>query len=124
MTPADWADQAAEAIRRLNHATLSSEDGYVHPSDVDATLANLQVLVQRLPQALVQMRVWLKAQAQAGRVGHDAIPMTFGREAAAVHAMASVMEAADELATAAAWLSSVNLPLTQARKETSHLTGF
>jgi hypothetical protein len=69
-TAVDCARVAAEAVRALNHATLSRH-GYEWPADVDATLGALELLADRLPQALRQAEVWLWAEHTAGRVGHD-----------------------------------------------------
>ena len=114
--PGDHAEAAAEAVRALNHATLRHGDpaGYEWPSDVDAVIGQLQLLAERLPQALQQAQGWLLDQLLAGRVGHD----TPGRKAGfAVGIAAGYL---DEAATATASLAHA---LGQARRESSHLTG-
>ena len=70
--PAQWADDAAEAIRSLNHATATThaDGGYGWPGDVDAVLGSLTLLAQRLPQACHQAAAWLTAAHAEGRVGH------------------------------------------------------
>lgn len=70
MTPAQHAHAAAEAVRSLNHATRWPY-GYENPTEVDAVLGELLVLVDRLPQALDQARRWLAGADSAGTVGHD-----------------------------------------------------
>jgi hypothetical protein len=114
--PRDQAEAAAEAIRALNHATLRFGDsaGYQWPSDVDAVIGQLQLLAERLPQALEQAREWLTEQLLAGRVGHD----TPGRKAA--FAAATVVGSLNEAETCAHALAGT---LAKARRESSHLTG-
>lgn len=70
MKPAGAAQAAAQAVRDLNHATVSGT-GYAYPSDVYEVLGALVLLAQRLPQALTQAGVWLDREHDAGRVGHD-----------------------------------------------------
>jgi hypothetical protein len=115
--PRDHAEVAAEAIRALNHATLRFGDlaGYVWPSDVDGVIAELQLLAERLPQALAQAREWLAEQLVAGRVGHD----TPGRKAA--FAAAAVVGQLNQAEICAAALAKT---LAQARRESTHLTGL
>ena len=114
--PHRLADAAAEAIRALNHATLRHGDptGYAWPCDVDAVIGELQLLAERLPQALEQAREWLADQLVAGRVGHD----TPGRKAA--FAAATVVGYLNEAEFCAKALAGV---LKKARNESSHLTG-
>jgi len=69
-SPTALANEAAEAIRSLNHATIF-DGGYEWPSDVDAVLVELEVLTRRIPQALDQASRWLARAQSAGRVGHD-----------------------------------------------------
>lgn len=61
------ADVAAEAVRALNHVTRAG-DGLVGPVDVYDTLAGLELLAARLPQALSQLQGFLAREQQAGRV--------------------------------------------------------
>lgn len=67
------ADEAAEAMRRLNYATLLADGapGLECPADVDRVLASLQIMHEREMQALGQIERWLHEQHQAGHVGHD-----------------------------------------------------
>src|SRR4051812_47572763 len=72
--PWDLAAEAAEAVRAINHITADAGEGYQHPVDVDATLAELSLLASRLPQALAQARTSLNGRHAAGTLGHDTYP--------------------------------------------------
>jgi hypothetical protein len=67
-TPAELTDQAAELVRALNHATLPGTGGLTYPGDAYSVLANLAVLVVRLPQALTQTQTFLARELAASRV--------------------------------------------------------
>ena len=109
------ADVAAEAVRALNHTTRAG-DGLAGPVDVYDTLAGLELLAARLPQALSQLQGFLSREQQAGRVrivdGEHA-----GDPAAAVAATAcrlehagcaagSLREALDQARELLAWVST------------------
>jgi hypothetical protein len=111
-TPAEHATAAAEAIRSLNHATL--DGGYRWPSDVYATIGELERAARMLPQALNQAAGWLERQHDAGRVGHDHPKASAG---------ISVEIAIGELGAAIAATSSLRRALTGAHEACSHLTG-
>ena len=68
LSPAGWADAAAEAFRALNHATLPGASGLSYPGDVYSLLAGLSLLAGWLPQALAQAETFLVAQLTAGRI--------------------------------------------------------
>jgi hypothetical protein len=68
LSPAGLADQAAELVRALNHATLPGAGGLTYPADAYSVLANLAVLAVRLPQALTQAETFLANELAAGRV--------------------------------------------------------
>jgi hypothetical protein len=70
-TPAQLADDAAEAIRSLNHATMSARDGWVYPGDAYSTVAGLAAMARMLPQALVQMGRFMDALEETGRLTSD-----------------------------------------------------
>ena len=57
------ADDAAEAIRAINHSTSTVQ----YPGDVYSTVANLKILAQRLPQTFEQLGSRL---TQLGHDGH------------------------------------------------------
>jgi hypothetical protein len=53
-TPAQLADQAAEAVRAINHLTRSPGDDWQYPGDVYSLVGNLTQMAMMLPQALEQ----------------------------------------------------------------------
>jgi hypothetical protein len=61
-------DVAAEAIRGLNHATQPCGEGLTGPGDVYDTVAGLELLASRLPQALTQLQRYLAHETAAGQV--------------------------------------------------------
>jgi hypothetical protein len=63
------AGQAAEAIRALNHATISTV-GY-RPNDVYDIVAELVVLTERLPQAFGQLARIVEHLNSKDQVGFD-----------------------------------------------------
>lgn len=70
-TPAQLADDAAEAVRALNHATLSTRDGWEFPADAYSVVGNLGTLVMRLPQALEQLTEFIDQLHADGHVRAD-----------------------------------------------------
>lgn len=112
MTPVQAAAVAAEAVRDLNRVTLSG--GYEWPGEVDAVLAELAVLGQRLPQAIGQGAGWLARQHTAGRVAHD----TPG-----VDVNGTVLDAVTTLRVAVEHADALTRALDQARQHTAHLRG-
>lgn len=70
-TPARLADDAAEAIRRLNHATLSARDGWRYPGDAYDTVACLARMAGGLGQALGQLEGFVGTLADGGRLTSD-----------------------------------------------------
>jgi hypothetical protein len=66
--PAGYADQAAEAVRALNHATMPGAGGLVFPADAYEVAGALGMLAARLPQALAQLSAFLQAETGAGRI--------------------------------------------------------
>ena len=72
-TASEAAQEAADAIKALNYATLPHEDypGLEFPSDVYDVIGSLKNAMQRMPQALEQCSLWLGEQNAAGKVGHD-----------------------------------------------------
>jgi hypothetical protein len=115
MRPVDHAEAAAEAIRALNHATLEvgRPDGYEWPADVDAVIAALTVLAQRLPQALTQAARWLERASAAGTIGHDADADPVAEAGTALVLLRFAAARADTLAR----------DLGGVREVTCHLTG-
>jgi acyl-CoA reductase-like NAD-dependent aldehyde dehydrogenase len=111
-SPCQLAEEAAEAIRALNHATTWGA-GYQRPADVDATVGGLLTLASRLSQALDQASSWLLAAERGETVRHDQ-----GDD------IAQVVDAARShlrnAGTYAGWLTE---SLGSVQKETSHLRG-
>ena len=118
MTPGGYALAAAEAIRGLNHATLAP-GGYVWPNDVDTVVAALELMVERLPQALAQAQIWLLAARDAGRVGQN--PETAGGPIDVAEAVAIAWNHLRHATTYANWTRQA---LHLAHAETCHLTGL
>jgi hypothetical protein len=65
-TAAQLADDAAEAIRSLNHATLSTRPGWEYPSDAYSVVGGLARQAAGLPQALDQIGALLETLARHG----------------------------------------------------------
>jgi hypothetical protein len=70
-TPAQLADDAAGAIRALNHATLSPRDGWEFPADAYSVVGNLHELAARLPQAIGQLHRFISGLEAAGHLSSD-----------------------------------------------------
>ncbi len=70
-TPAQLADDAAEAIRSANHATMSIRPGWEFPADAYSVVGNLLVMVQRLPQLLEQVEVFTQHLADGDHIRSD-----------------------------------------------------
>lgn len=74
-TPAQLADAAAEAVRALNHATLSRKAaGWEYPGDAYSAVAGLSALAMMLPQALGQLEGFVGALGDADRLQSDKGP--------------------------------------------------
>lgn len=73
---AHLADQAAEAIRALIHATLTPDDarGFTYPGDAYSTVGNLAILAQRLPQAFEQIQTFIDRLNTRGNLRSDKGP--------------------------------------------------
>jgi hypothetical protein len=65
------AQDAAEAIRTLNHLTLG-DDGLQYPGDAYSTLGALSTLAAGLPQTFQQIARFLEGQLQDGVISIDA----------------------------------------------------
>ena len=70
-SPAQLAEQAAEAVRALNHATFPGSGQLTWPADAYDVLASLALLAARLPQAFGQLDRFLTGEVEAGRVVID-----------------------------------------------------
>ena len=86
------ANDASEAIRALNHATLPA-DGYPgleYPADVHDLLGAMNGLASRMPQLLGQVSTYLKRELQHGAISVDDGPFAGDPDAA-------VRQVSDEL---------------------------
>jgi chromosomal replication initiation ATPase DnaA len=117
-TPAQAADDAAEAIRTLNHVSFDG-DAFAHPGDIYNTVMALLSMVQRLPQAIEQAEHRLYSMLDAGAVYDDRDPTRENRIDAAV----SVEETASSLTEARVFAKSLAGALEGAVIELSHLGG-
>ena len=63
-------EQAAEAIRELNHRTRHL-DAFADPAELSALLADLAATAHRLPQLLDQLRAWLHHEHEAASMRAD-----------------------------------------------------
>jgi hypothetical protein len=70
-TPAQLADQAAEAIRAINHLTMSPRDDWQYPGDIYSLVGNLSQMAMMLPQALDQASRLLADLNESGRLRSD-----------------------------------------------------
>lgn len=70
-TPAKLADEAAEAIRAINHLTRSSRDDWQYPGDVYSLVANLSQMAMMLPQALEQASRLIDKLNEGGHLRSD-----------------------------------------------------
>lgn len=101
-TPAQLADDAAEAIRALAHATLTQQAaGWEDPGDAYSVVANLETLAHRLPQALGQTESFIGAYEDAGRLRSDHGPDDLPQRLLTFHsAMAEAIRHAHSLGLA------------------------
>jgi hypothetical protein len=70
-TPADLSNEAAEAVRQLNHRTRAESDDWQYPGDTYSTVANLTYLAGGLPQALSQIRALMQRLESSGNLRSD-----------------------------------------------------
>ncbi|MFJ7990356.1 hypothetical protein [Streptomyces sp. NPDC096351] len=70
-TPAQLADDAAEAIRAINHLTQNPREGWQYPGDVYSLVADLSRMAMMLPQALDQAQRLIVDLDEAGKLRSD-----------------------------------------------------
>lgn len=70
-TPAQLADDAGEAVRAINHLTLSPRDGWWYPGDAYSVIGNLAHMAGMLPQAITQTRSLIARLDAEGRLRSD-----------------------------------------------------
>ena len=110
------AEQAAQAVRALNHLTRPGTDALAHPAEAGDLAAALCCLTGRLPQLLSQLNRWLVSQQQAGHLRVDT-SSPLPEPAAAVHAVTgqltqaalNAQQASDALDTAHQHLEAPSL---------------
>lgn len=83
------AQDAAEAIRTLNHLTMGS--GLRSPADVYTVLGALSTLAERLPQTFRQLTVVLERQLQDGVITIDGGTPFTGDPVGAIATLASAL---------------------------------
>jgi hypothetical protein len=117
-TPAQLADDAAEAVRSANHATFTAGPalGWEFPSDAYDVIGHLQAMVQRLPQLLQQTGAHVQRLADSGHVRSDrggngadevaAALDAIGRASADAVAMAAALDTAHSALSPLAWQDS------------------
>ena len=69
-TVLNLGEQAAEAIRALNHRTRGA-DAFTAPSELSWLLADLTATAHGLPQLLGQLARWLATELVAGQLTAD-----------------------------------------------------
>jgi hypothetical protein len=109
-----WAYLGAEAIRALNHATLTP-DAYRFPGEAHAVIGDLASLLQRLSQALMQAGGALEAMDHAGHVVDTRHP---GEPAVT---SVTVIGVAEDLAETALYVQAATGPLTVAHTQAARL---
>ena len=86
------AQITAEAIRALNHATISHA-ALTEPATVYRVVGELATAAHRLPQLCFQLAGWLERENTAGRLAHDT-----GLMPAPVHFVVAQLEDASRYA--------------------------
>lgn len=94
--PVEHANTASEAIRQLNHATLTGS-GTV--ADVCSILGALSELVGRLPQALTQTTRILERRLDGGQLHVSEGPYSGGADLAVAAVASQLKAAAEEIET-------------------------
>lgn len=70
-TPRDHAAAAAEAIRALNHATLSKVPGWEYPGDAYDVVGGLDQMANMLGQTLDQIAQHIERLSTLGHIRSD-----------------------------------------------------
>lgn len=71
-TTGELAEQAAQAVRTLNHLTRRDSGALAYPGEVCEIVAALACTASRLPQLFGQLNGWLVSEDRAGRLRVDA----------------------------------------------------
>lgn len=81
-TPAQLADTAGDAIRALNHVTLSTRPDWEYPGDAYSVVGNLAYMAGMLPQAIEQIAQHIKNLEGQDRLKSDRDTLAADLEAA------------------------------------------
>lgn len=90
---AEVAEQAAQAVRTLNHLTRPAAGALSEPGQACDLVAALACTAGRLPQLLEQLSRWLRGEAAAGRLRVDAWSSSPDPAAAVAEASAGLDQA-------------------------------
>ncbi|HEX7355021.1 MAG TPA: hypothetical protein VF288_09350 [Mycobacteriales bacterium] len=108
------AEQAAEAIRALNHLTRPGVVGPSSPAETAGIVATLAATTARLPQLIGQLSSRLVTEQQHGRLRLDAL-------SAAPDPATAVAAATSSLARAATYAARAGHDLDAAHQRLAHL---
>jgi len=115
LTLTQLAEQAAEAVRAMNHLTRPGAGALDDPAEVCEIVVALSCATARLPQLLAQLSSWLVGERRAGRLRVDAWSDT--------PAAATVAAAATALTQAASGAVRASHELDAAHQHLAHLAG-
>lgn len=95
LTAGQLGEQAAHAVRALNHLTRPGLGALTDPADAAELVAALAGVAGGLPQLLGQLAGWLEDRERAGRLRVDTCcpPAAAGTEAAVAEATAALAHA-------------------------------
>lgn len=113
-TLAQWGQQAAGALRALNHLTHPGQGVITDPVQVADLVATLATTTGRLPQLLGQLGSWLHDQACHGRLRIDACSPHTG-------VVGALDAAVDDLTRACTSAQATCLALEAAGQTLAHL---
>lgn len=113
LTVGQLAEQAAEAVRALNHLTWPDAGALDDPGQLSDIVAALACTTARLPQLLAQLSSWLVGEQRAGRLRVDACSDT--------PAAATVTAATTALTRAASGAVRASHDLDAAHQHLAHL---
>ena len=110
-TPAQLADQAAEAVRALNHLTGTPQADWEYPADAYSVIGNLEAMAQRLPQLYGQISRFLQRLADEDHIRSDRGGNGAEEVAAAIDGLTRAAEDATAMAAALDTVHSALGPL-------------
>lgn len=95
LTVGQLGEQAAQAVRALNHLTRPGVGAVTDPAEVHALVGELACTARRLPQLLGQLSGWLVCEQRAGRLRVDALAPDLDPAAAAAAVISDLTRASD-----------------------------